>query len=46
MLKGLPTNQVTRFDRCYAQRQEIKKDYGYKPEDLLKTMPATEGNQD
>ena len=39
----LPTNQVTGLTDI-MRKDEIK-DYGYKPEELLKNVPATEGNQ-
>lgn len=39
----LPTNQVTGLTNI--MREDKKIDYGYKPEDLLKNVPVTEGNQ-
>lgn len=39
----LPTNQVTGLTD--VMRSDEIKDYGYKPEDLLKNVPSVEGNQ-
>lgn len=39
----LPTNQVTGLTD--VMRKDEIKDYGYKPEDLLKNVPLAEGNQ-
>ncbi len=39
----LPTNQVTGLTD--VMRKDEIKDYGYKPEDLLKNVPSTEGSQ-
>ena len=38
-----PTNQVTGLTNITRDDKLI--DYGYKPEDLLKNVPETEGNQ-
>jgi aspartyl-tRNA(Asn)/glutamyl-tRNA(Gln) amidotransferase subunit C len=43
-VKGLkPTNQVTGLTN--VTRQDEIKDYGYKPQDLLKNVPATKDDQ-
>lgn len=43
-VKGLkPTNQVTGLTN--VTRQDKVKDYGYKPEDLLKNVPQTKDDQ-
>lgn len=43
-VEGLkPTNQVTGLTNV-TRRDEIK-DYGYKPQDLLKNVPATKDDQ-
>lgn len=43
-VKGLkPTNQVTGLTNVMRKDEVI--DYGYKPEDLLENVPATEKNQ-
>ncbi len=39
----LPTNQVTGLTD--VMRKDEIKDYGYRPEELLKNVPATESNQ-
>ena len=39
----LPTNQVTGLTN--VMRKDEIKDYDYKPGDLLKNVPVTEGNQ-
>lgn len=39
----LPTNQVTGLTD--VMREDVIRDYGYKPEDLLKNVPAKEGDQ-
>lgn len=38
-----PTNQVTGLTN--VMREDVVKDYGYKPEDLLKNAPTTQANQ-
>lgn len=38
-----PTNQVTRLTNVTRPDELI--DYGYAPQDLLKNVPSTEGNQ-
>ena len=38
-----PTNQVTGLTN--VMREDVVKDYGYKPEELLKNVPKTEANQ-
>jgi aspartyl-tRNA(Asn)/glutamyl-tRNA(Gln) amidotransferase subunit C len=38
-----PTNQVTGLTN--VMREDVVKDYGYKPEDLLKNVPKTQDNQ-
>lgn len=38
-----PTNQVTGLTN--VMREDEVKDYGYKPEDLLKNVPRTQDNQ-
>ena len=38
-----PTSQVTGL--VNVTRKDIVKDYGYKPEELLKNVPAVENNQ-
>jgi aspartyl-tRNA(Asn)/glutamyl-tRNA(Gln) amidotransferase subunit C len=38
-----PTNQVTGLTN--VMREDVVKDYGYKPEDLLKNASATQANQ-
>jgi aspartyl-tRNA(Asn)/glutamyl-tRNA(Gln) amidotransferase subunit C len=43
-VKGLkPTNQVTGLTN--VTRQDEIKDYGYKPQDLLKNVPVTKDDQ-
>ena len=38
-----PTNQVTGLTN--VMREDVVKDYGYAPADLLKNVPKTEANQ-
>lgn len=37
-----PTNQVTGLSNVWREDEVI--DYGYKPQDLLKNVPKTDGN--